>query len=45
MFEECLVGVSWVVVHPASKASEATAAIAKVHALLTENSCRSQVGR
>src|SRR3981189_2719011 len=38
VFEDCVVRVSWAVVHPASKATEATAATAKVVALFTENS-------
>src|SRR3954451_19535512 len=38
VFEGCFVGVSCAVVHPASKATEATAATAKVIALFTENS-------
>jgi hypothetical protein len=38
VFEDCLVRGSWAVVHPASKATAATAATAKVIALFTENS-------
>jgi hypothetical protein len=36
--EGCFVRVSWAVVHPASNATAATAATAKVIALFTENS-------
>jgi hypothetical protein len=36
--EACFVGVCWAVVHPASRATEATAATAKVIAIFTENS-------
>ncbi|GAA1625272.1 hypothetical protein GCM10009744_11340 [Kribbella alba] len=38
VFEDCFVRLSWDVAHPASKATEATAATAKVIALFTENS-------
>ena len=38
VFEDCFVRASWAVVHPASKATEATAATAKVIALFTKNS-------
>jgi hypothetical protein len=38
VLEDCFARLSWAVVHPASNATEATAATAKVVGLFTENS-------